>query len=102
MEVPKRQSVVVGPRVSRHNTTVESSLVKRSEEEVWSQKAGRQVGRQEGWRCKKNVVQLWVAPQLWQRLSKMRLLQRRDESAWSTGMTLSRNGVELEGRKEGR
>ena len=38
-EVPERQSVVVGPRVSRHNTTTaESSLVKRSEEEVWSQK----------------------------------------------------------------
>ena len=37
-EVPKRQSVVAGPHVSRHNTTTaESSLVKRSEEEVWSQ-----------------------------------------------------------------
>ena len=36
-DVPKRQSAVVGPHVSRHNTTtVESSLVKRSEE-VWSQ-----------------------------------------------------------------
>ena len=38
MEVPKRQSAVVGPHVSRHNTTTaESSLVKGSEEEVWSQ-----------------------------------------------------------------
>ena len=38
-EVYEMQSVVVGPHVSRHNTTTaESSLVKRSEEEVWSQK----------------------------------------------------------------
>ena len=38
-EVHERQSVVVGPRVSRHNTTTaESSSVKRSEEEMWSQK----------------------------------------------------------------
>ena len=38
-EVPRRQSVVVDPHVSSHNTTTaESLLVKRSEEEVWSQK----------------------------------------------------------------
>ena len=45
------QSVVVGPHVSRHNiTTAESSSVKRSEEEVWSQRWHEE---KLDWRCKK-------------------------------------------------
>ena len=98
----ERQPVVVGPHVSRHNTTTaESSSVKRSEEEVRSQRWHEEKldGRRAGGALKKNMVQLWIAPQLCKLLNKMRLLRWRDESVWSPWDDIQ---LEMEEEPEGR
>ena len=92
-------SVVVGPHVSRHKTTTaESSSVKRSEEEVWSQRWHEEVGRQEGWRCRK--LDSATAVEALEQDAASPLATRKRVVPWDdTQLEMEEDEVEPEGRK---